>query len=311
MYYPIENVGIYVPGGLAAYPSSVIMGVVPAQLAGVKNIQIVVPPCKNGLPHPLVLGVCGLLGIENVFSVGGAQAIAALAFGTDSVDKVDKIIGPGNNFVAEAKRQVFGYVGIDSFAGASEISILHHNKDIDPEWIVNDLFAQAEHSVDTQSIFITTSEEMAFTVKNISDRILSKAKRKEYIYQAINTYGKIVHASDLEEAILAVNFCAPEHIEILCDDKEIIYRINKAGAIFFGNWTPVAVGDYMAGPNHNLPTSKTARFTSPLSVKDFMKCSSYIEYSEKKFKQNAPSIASFAKLEGLEAHAHSILSRLE
>lgn len=303
---PLDAVGVYVPGGTAAYPSSVLMNVLPAKAAGVKRIVMVSPPGKDGRLSEAVLAAAKIAGISEIYSVGGAQAIAALAYGTDTIAKVDKIVGPGNIFVALAKREVFGDVAIDMIAGPSEIAILADESALAPD-VAADLLSQAEHDVRASSVLVTTSSVLAEEVALEVERQLETLPRREIAEAAIRDYGRIILCSDMDESIHAVNEIAPEHLEIITKDSfEVMAKIRHAGAIFLGRYSSEPVGDYFAGPNHVLPTNGTARFSSPLNVDDFQKKSSIIMYSETDFRENAEKIASFARLEGLEAHARAI-----
>lgn len=310
-FTPIANVGIYVPGGTAGYPSTVIMTVVPAQIAGVERIVLVSPPTKDGLVNPLVLAAAGLLGVQEVYAIGGAQAIAALAFGTETVSRVDKIVGPGNIYVNEAKRQVFGAVGIDALAGPTELVILA-DETSNPDFVVRDLFAQAEHDVDARVICITPSLDLAKGLQSKAQQLLPKSERNEILEKSISTLGAIVLVSNLKEGAALVNQIAPEHVQIMVRHPHaILFDIRNAGAICLGEYTPAVVGDYFAGPNHVLPTNRTARFSSPLNVLDFMKFSSVLEYSQARFRDSAPQIARFADLEGFANHENAITYRDE
>ncbi|MBW7887620.1 MAG: histidinol dehydrogenase [Bacteroidetes bacterium] len=308
-YRPIEKVGVYVPGGKAAYPSTVLMNVIPAQVAGVKEIHLVSPPDKNGNIHPDVLAAASLLGITNVYRIGGAQAVAALAYGTKSVPAVDKIVGPGNIFVATAKRMVFGTVGIDNFAGPSEVVILADDS-ANPEFVASDLLAQAEHDERAVPMLITASSTLAQNVNREIFRLLETQQRKKILTVSLKTMGKIFLVKSLQHGISLTNKLAPEHLEIITSKNEkVLEKIHHAGSIFLGNYSPVAVGDYFAGPNHVLPTERTARFSSPLSVDDFIKKSSVVSYSERLMKEVADDVALFANREGLSAHALSLRLR--
>ncbi len=309
IYVPIDRVGVYVPGGKAAYPSTVLMNVIPAQVAGVKEIHLVSPPNKNGEVHPDVLIAAGLLGIDNVYCVGGAQAIAALAYGTETIPAVDKIVGPGNIFVATAKRMVYGTVGIDSIAGPSEVVILADNS-ARPAYIAADLLAQAEHDERAVPILITTSKKLAESVRSEMNRMTEILERKEIIAAAIRNRGRIYIVPSLAAGIALVNDLAPEHLEIMTTkDEQVLKEVRHAGSIFLGDYSPVAVGDYYAGPNHVLPTERTARFSSPLSVEDFVKRSSVVRYTQKGIDAVAENAATFADHEGLSAHALSLRIR--
>lgn len=305
----LDSVGVYVPGGTASYPSSVLMNVLPAKAAGVKRIVMVSPPGKDGKLSASVLTAAKIAGVTEIYKVGGAQAVAALAYGTETIAKVDKIVGPGNIFVALAKREVFGDVDIDMIAGPSEIAILADETAIAAE-VAADLLSQAEHDARASSVLVTSSTKLAEEVAAEVERQLPLLPRKEIAAASIEDYGKIVLCANLTEAIEAVNEIAPEHLEIMTNNSmEVMAKIRHAGAIFVGRYSSEPVGDYFAGPNHVLPTNGTARFSSPLNVDDFQKKSSIIMYSEEAFKANAEKIAAFARLEGLEAHARAIESR--
>jgi histidinol dehydrogenase len=307
---PLERVGVYVPGGTAAYPSSVVMNVVPAQVAGVERIVVATPP-RTLAETPAVAAALLELNVREVFAVGGAQAIAALAFGTETVPRVDKITGPGNKYVAAAKKLVFGVVGIDAIAGPTEVVIVA-DETASAEFIAADLLAQAEHGEDTSSILITTSESLAATVAEELERQLATLPRREIATASLKEYGAIILVQNLERACGMVDELAPEHVEIVTrDDDSVAAKINHAGAIFFGPYTPEAVGDYLAGPNHVLPTGRTARFSSPLGVYDFVKRTSLLRYSEAAFSAVADSVAVLAEAEGLGGHARSASMRKE
>ena len=306
---PLDSVGIYVPGGTAAYPSSVLMNAIPAKVAGVKRIVMVSPPGTNGEIPDSVLAAAHIAGITEIYKVGGAQAIGALAYGTESIGRVDKITGPGNIYVALAKREVFGDVDIDMIAGPSEIAVLADDT-ADARHVAADLLSQAEHDERACSILITTSQELARQVKEQVEVQLAMLPRKEIALAAWNNFGGIYVAKSLDEAIAAINELAPEHLEIQTEDAmNVVGSIRHAGAIFIGKYSSEPVGDYFAGPNHVLPTNGTARFSSPLNVDDFQKKTSLIMYSQQDFEANATKIAAFARLEGLEAHARAIESR--
>ena len=307
---PLERVGIYVPGGCAFYPSSMIMNAVPAILAGVSSIAVVSPPGANGLPHRLVLAICAMLDLPEVYSVGGAQAVAALAFGTETISPVCKITGPGNRFVTEAKRQVFGRVGIDSVAGPSEILILHDAPDVPIDFLVRDMISQAEHDEEATSLLITTLPDIALAVQQRLDELVPTLPRKEIIEASLRNNGKIVLADTVEGGIELANRIAPEHLELLLVDESKARHIVNAGAIFIGRWSSEPVGDYMAGPNHTIPTAGAARFSSPLSVRDFQKHSSLIHYSKKRLLAQGETIVRFAEMEELYGHAAAIRERL-
>ncbi|MGN7176050.1 histidinol dehydrogenase [Cytobacillus sp. SAFR-174] len=308
---PLDSVGLYVPGGTAAYPSSVLMNVIPANVAGVKRIVITSPPDKKtGKLPPAVLAAAHIAGAEEIYKVGGAQAIAALAYGTESIRPVDKITGPGNIYVALAKREVFGDVDIDMIAGPSEIAILA-DETAQPDEVAADLLSQAEHDPMASAVLVTPSSALAEAVSAEVDRQLAELPRQEIAAGSISNYGAIYVTESMDEAVETVNSLAPEHLEILTENPmELLGRIRHAGAIFLGRFSPEPVGDYFAGPNHVLPTNGTARFSSPLNVEDFQKKSSILLYSEKALKDNGEKIAAFARLEGLEAHARSIETRL-
>ena len=306
---PLDAVGVYVPGGTAAYPSSVLMNIMPAKVAGVKRIVMVSPPGKDGSLSAPVLAAAKIAGVTEIYKVGGAQAIAALAYGTETIAKVDKIVGPGNIYVALAKREVFGDVAIDMIAGPSEIAVLADETAIAAE-VAADLLSQAEHDARACSVLITTSPELAEEVASEVEKQLALLPRRDIAAASIADYGRIVVCDSLAEAIDAVNELAPEHLEIITRDAmEVMAQIRHAGAIFIGRFSSEPVGDYFAGPNHVLPTNGTARFSSPLNVDDFQKKSSIIMYSETAFRQNAEKIAAFARMEGLEAHARAIEAR--
>lgn len=308
-YLPVDRAGVYVPGGTAAYPSSVLMNVIPAQVAGVKEIHLVSPPDRSGNVHPDVLTAAAILGVQHVYRVGGAQAIAALAFGTGSIPAVDVIVGPGNIFVATAKRLVYGKVGIDSFAGPSEVVILADGS-ADPRFIASDMLAQAEHDERASSVLVTTDETLAIEVLDKIIAVVPLCPRMEIIERALIRASAIYLVKNIAQGIDVVNQLAPEHLEVIVKNPEsVLKKIRHAGSIFVGNYSPVALGDYWAGPNHVLPTGGTARFSSPLSVDDFMKKSSVIHYSQGAMQKSAADIAFFAEHEGLTAHALSLLLR--
>ena len=308
---PLERVGLYVPGGTAAYPSSVIMNCIPAKLAGVKEIVMVTPPGKDGKIPPNILAAARICGVNRVFRVGGAQAIAALAYGTESVPRVDKIVGPGNQFVAEAKKQVFGKVGIDMVAGPSEILVIADGK-CDPRIVAADLLSQAEHDKNASAVLVTDSEALAVAVQSAIEEQLPKLRREEIARASIDTNGKIIVADNLDTAVEIANEIAPEHLEV-CVDQPFDYldKIKNAGSIFLGRNCPEALGDYFAGPNHTLPTNGTARFSSPLSVDDFVKKTQYTYYTRPALEKAQPTVSIFAKQEGLTAHARSIDIRFD
>ena len=307
----LDRVGIYVPGGTAAYPSSVIMNAVPAKVAGVKEIIMCVPPGKDGEINPYVLFVAKTIGVDKVYKIGGAQAIAAMAFGTKSVLKVDKITGPGNIFVTLAKKVVYGYCDIDMLAGPSEILIIADEK-ANPAYIAADLLSQAEHDPLSSSILVTDSDTLAEKVSHEIDKQLDLLPRKEITKLALDNQGMIVVASNIDTAIEMANLSAPEHLEVLTEDPfTILPQIRHAGAIFLGEYSPEPLGDYFAGPNHVLPTGGTARFYSVLNVETFMKKSSIIAYTQKALAKVGADIITLAEAEGLDAHANSIKLRLK
>jgi len=306
---PLDAVGLYVPGGLAAYPSSVLMNVIPAQVAGVERIVITSPAGKDGKLPDAVLVAASILGVSEIYKVGGAQAIAALAYGTESIAPVDKITGPGNIFVALAKREVFGEVAIDMIAGPSEIAVLADETAYADE-IAADLLSQAEHDVLACAVLITTSEKLAQDVAAEVEKQLSVLPKEAIARKAIEKFGQIYVADNMEQAITAVNSLAPEHLEIVtANAEEDSFKIRHAGAIFIGRYSSEPVGDYFAGTNHVLPTNSTARFASGLNVDDFIKRSSVVYYTEKTWEENAPKIARLARMEGLEGHARAVESR--
>ena len=306
---PLDAVGLYVPGGSAAYPSSVLMNVIPAQVAGVKRIVITTPAGRDGKLPSAVLVAAHILGVKEIYKVGGAQAIAALAYGTETIAPVDKITGPGNIFVALAKREVFGEVAIDMIAGPSEICVLADDTAYADE-IAADLLSQAEHDALACAVLITTSDALAEEVAEEVEKQLQKLPREAIARKSIENFGHIYVAESLDEAIRAVNSLAPEHLEVVTDKAvEVSRRITHAGAIFIGRYSSEPVGDYFAGTNHVLPTNSTARFASGLNVDDFIKRTSVVYYSEKTWAQNAPKIARLARLEGLEGHARAVESR--
>ncbi len=308
---PIEKVGLYVPGGTAAYPSTVLMDSIPAKIAGCKQICITTPPSKDGKVNPVILAAAKIAGVDKIFKVGGAQAIAALAYGTESIPAVDKIVGPGNAFVAEAKRQVFGKVSIDMIAGPSEILVIADEKS-DPRFVAADLLSQAEHDKLASAVLVTDSFGLAEKVAVEIDNQLSTLSREDIARESIENNGKIIVAENLMDVIAVANEIAPEHLE-LCVDNPFDYldKIENAGSIFMGRYCPEALGDYFAGPNHTLPTSGTARFSSPLSVDDFVKKSQFTYYSKSALKKVYDKVAFFADKEGLDAHAKSATIRFE
>lgn len=307
---PLESVGLYVPGGTASYPSSVVMNVVPAQVAGVKRIVVVTPPLSLR-ENPAVAAALLQLGINEVYAVGGAQAIAALAYGTETVPRVDKITGPGNRYVAAAKKLVFGAVGIDSIAGPSEVAIIADDT-ARAEFVAADLLAQAEHAEDASAILVTTSEHLANEVAAEVSRQAQSLTRRAVVERSLAQYGAILLVADLDEACAIVNNLAPEHLEIVTrDDERVVSQILHAGAIFFGSYTPEVVGDYFAGPNHVLPTAGAARFSSALGVFDFVRRTNVLRYSRQALTHSAEKISTLAKAEGLDAHARSATIRLD
>lgn len=307
---PIEKVGLYVPGGTAAYPSTVLMDSIPAKIAGCSEICITTPPSSDGKVNPAILAAAKIAGVDRIFKIGGSQAIAALAYGTETVPKVDKIVGPGNAFVAEAKRQVFGLVSIDMIAGPSEILVITDGKS-NPRFVAADLLSQAEHDKMASAVLVTDSADLAERVSAELERQIPLLPRAEIARASIDSNGKIIVADNLYDVIEVANEIAPEHLE-LCVDNPFDYldKIKNAGSIFMGRWCPEALGDYFAGPNHTLPTSGTARFSSPLSVDDFVKKSQYTYYTEDALKRVADSVAFFAEKEGLSAHARSVTVRV-
>ena len=305
----LKRVGVYVPGGTAAYPSSVLMNVIPAKIAGVKEIVMVTPPQKDGTANPDILAAAKIAGVDRVFLIGGAQAVAALAYGTQSVPKVDKIVGPGNAFVAEAKKQVFGQVSIDMIAGPSEILIVA-DKSANPKFLAADLMSQAEHDKMASAILLTTSEETANETAKELSRQMQTLERRDIIEQSLNDFGAIIVCKDISEAVDFANELAPEHLELAVENPmEYIGRVDNAGSVFLGHYSPEPLGDYFAGPNHVLPTSGTARFFSPLSVDSFIKKSSFIYYTEPALSEAKDDIIKLAETEGLTAHANSIKVR--
>ena len=305
----LERVGLYVPGGTAAYPSSVLMNAIPAKLAGCKEIIMTTPPSSNGKPNPDILAAAMIAGVDRVFLMGGAQAVAALAYGTEKVPKVDKIVGPGNIFVATAKKLLYGVVDIDMIAGPSEILIIA-DKSANPKFLAADLMSQAEHDRLASSILLTDYEPLAEQVKSELNRQMKELSRKEIIEESLENYGAIIVCKDMAQAVDFANELAPEHLEVCCENPmEYIGKLDNAGSVFLGNYSPEPLGDYFAGPNHVLPTSGTARFFSPLSVDSFVKKSSFIYYTENALKNDAEDIVRFAETEGLTAHGNSIKVR--
>ncbi len=305
----LKRVGVYVPGGTAAYPSSVLMNVIPAKIAGVKEIVMVTPPQKDGTANPDILAAAKIAGVDRVFLMGGAQAVAALAYGTQSVPKVDKIVGPGNIFVATAKKLLYGTVDIDMIAGPSEILIVA-DKSANPKFLAADLMSQAEHDKMASAILLTTSEETANETAKELSRQMQTLERRDIIEQSLNDFGAIIVCKDISEAVDFANELAPEHLELAVENPmEYIGRVDNAGSVFLGHYSPEPLGDYFAGPNHVLPTSGTARFFSPLSVDSFIKKSSFIYYTEPALSEAKDDIIKLAETEGLTAHANSIKVR--
>ena len=308
---PIEKVGVYVPGGTAAYPSTVLMDTIPAKIAGCPQLVMVTPPGRDGKVNPAILAAADLAGVNRIFKVGGAQAIAALAYGTESIPRVDKIVGPGNAFVAEAKKQVFGRVSIDMIAGPSEILVIADGKS-NPVHVAADLLSQAEHDKLASAVLVTDSEELAQAVQAELERQLPLLPRQEIARASIENNGKIIVAETLMAGIEIANEIAPEHLELQVDDPfSYLDAIQNAGSIFLGRSCPEALGDYFAGPNHTLPTSGTARFSNPLSVDDFVKKSQFSYYTPEALAKAADKIAAFAEKEGLRAHGRSVTIRKE
>lgn len=306
---PLAKVGIYVPGGTAAYPSTVLMNAVPAKIAGVKKIVLVTPPLQDGSVNPAILAAAKVAGVDEIYRVGGAQAVAALAYGTESVPKVDKIVGPGNIYVAAAKRLVYGKVDIDMIAGPSDVLIVA-DETANPVTLAADMLAQAEHDINAQAILVTTNRDIAEKTAVEVERQTALLPRKAIIEQSLANNGKIILVASLEEAIVAANEVAPEHLE-LCVAEPFAWldQVENAGSVFLGHNTPEVLGDYLAGPNHTLPTEGTARFYSPLSVDDFVKHSQYLYYGEAAMRAAADDVILFAETEGLGGHANSIRLR--
>ena len=308
---PVEKVGLYVPGGTAAYPSTVLMDSIPAKIAGCSEICITTPPGKDGKINPVILAAASIAGVDRIFKVGGAQAVAALAYGTESIPKVDKIVGPGNAFVAEAKKQVFGKVSIDMIAGPSEILVIADGKS-NARYIAADLLSQAEHDKMASAVLVTDSMDLALKVRDELEIQLALLPREEIARHSIDNNGKIIVAPDLMKVIDIANEIAPEHLELSVDSPfDYLDKIKNAGSVFMGRYCPEALGDYFAGPNHTLPTSGTARFSSPLSVDDFVKKIQYTYYTKDALSKVANDIAYFAEKEGLSAHARSATIRFE
>ncbi|MBQ3137272.1 MAG: histidinol dehydrogenase [Clostridia bacterium] len=308
---PVEKAGLYVPGGTAAYPSTVLMDSIPAKIAGVKEMCIVTPPNSEGKINPVILAAASIAGVDRIFKVGGAQAIAALAYGTESIPKVDKIVGPGNAFVAEAKKQVYGLVSIDMIAGPSEILVLADGKS-NPAYVAADLLSQAEHDKNASAVLVTESLELAEKVSAELERQIPMLERQEIARASIDNNGKIIVAETLSQGIEIANELAPEHLELCVDNPfDLLDSVKNAGSIFMGRYCPEALGDYYAGPNHTLPTGGTARFSSPLSVDDFVKKSQFTYYTKEALFAVAEDVGFFAEKEGLTAHAKSATIRLD
>lgn len=308
---PLARAGVYVPGGTAAYPSTVLMDVIPAVVAGVNEIAMVTPPGRDGRIKPEILAAAKIAGVSEIYKAGGAQAIAALAYGTESIKRVDKIVGPGNAFVAAAKKAVSGEVGIDMFAGPSEILIIADGK-ANPDHLAADMLSQAEHDKMASAVLVTTSAKVAERTAELIEKRLSELPREETARASIENNGKIIVVKSLVEAAEISDALAPEHLEIVTFDPEsVLDSVRNAGSVFLGDYSPEPVGDYFAGPNHTLPTSGTARFSSPLGVDDFVKRSSFIRYSREALERNGARIADFAEREGLSAHARSVTARTE
>ncbi|ABL64852.1 histidinol dehydrogenase [Chlorobium phaeobacteroides] len=308
---PMQRALLYVPGGMASYPSSLLMNAAPAKVAGVRDIVVTTPCDPDGRVNPHILAAAAVAGIDSVYKLGGAQAIAAFAYGTESIPKVDIITGPGNKYVALAKKQVFGHVSIDSIAGPSEVVVIA-DETANPDFIVLDMFAQAEHDADASAVLITPSESLAAAVRETARRRIGSMLRKDIIGSALEKNGAIVIVQSIEEACLVSDMIAPEHLELHVDRPwDLLPSINHAGAVFIGSYSCETVGDYFAGPNHTLPTNGTARFFSPLSVRDFVKHTSIISYSKKQLQECGKKIAAFADYEGLQAHAEAVRVRLD
>ena len=308
---PIERVGLYVPGGTAAYPSTVLMDAIPAKIAGCKTIVMVTPPGKDGKVNPAILAAADVAGVDRIYKVGGAQAVAALAYGTESVPKIDKIVGPGNAFVAEAKKQVFGVVSIDMIAGPSEILVVA-DATCNPVFVAADLLSQAEHDRNASAVLVTDSMALAEAVRDELERQIPLLPRKEIARASVDKNGKIIVAEDLKQAIEVSNEIAPEHLELSVENPfDYLDAVKNAGSVFLGKYCPEALGDYFAGPNHTLPTGGTARFSSPLSVDDFVKKTQYVYYTEEALSKVSDKIARFAGKEGLDAHARSVTVRMK
>lgn len=307
----LKRVGIYVPGGTAAYPSSVLMNAIPARIAGVEEIVMCTPPQKDGTPNPNIIAAAKIAGVDRIFLMGGAQAVAALAYGTETVPKADKIVGPGNIFVATAKKLLYGTVDIDMIAGPSEILIVADST-ANPRYLAADLMSQAEHDRLASAILLIDSASLAEEVKKELDAQMQTLSRKEIIAESLENFGAIIVCSDMSQAVDFANELAPEHLEVCCaNPMEYVGKLDNAGSVFLGNYSPEPLGDYFAGPNHVLPTSGTARFFSPLSVDSFIKKSSFIYYTEDALRRDAADVIRFADTEGLTAHANSIKVRFD
>lgn len=310
-YTPVQRAGLYVPGGTASYPSTVLMTAIPAKIAGVEEIVMVTPPSADGSIAAPILAAARVAGVTRIFKTGGAGAVAALAYGTQSIPRVDKIVGPGNIYVATAKRMVYGTVDIDMMAGPSDILVLA-DESANPRWVAADLLGQAEHDVLAGAVLITTSRRIADEVAKELSRQLPLLPRAEIAGKSLEANGKIILAADLDTAVAAANAVAPEHLELCVEEPfALLGKVRNAGSVFLGHSTPEALGDYLAGPNHTLPTAGTARFASPLSTDDFLKKSSYLCYPRSALAQVKDRVADFARREGLEAHARSMLTRFE
>ena len=308
---PVDRAGLYVPGGTATYPSTVLMDVIPAKIAGVKEVILTTPPGRDGKINPAILAAANVAGADRIVKIGGAQAIAALAFGTESVPRVDKIVGPGNAYVAEAKRQVYGMVSIDMIAGPSEILVAADGKS-NPAWLAADLLSQAEHDKVASAVLVTDSMELAEKVRDELERQIPQLERSEIARESIDRNGKIIVAEDLRTVIEIANEIAPEHLELCVDNPfDLLDSVRHAGSIFLGRNCPEALGDYLAGPNHTLPTQGTARFSSRLSVDDFVKKTQYTYYTKEALTRVAEDVAAFARKEGLTGHARSATIRTE
>jgi len=308
---PVDRAGLYVPGGTAAYPSTVLMDAIPAKIAGCKRVVMVTPPDKNGKVNPVILAAASVAGVDEIYKVGGAQAIAALAYGTESIPKTDKIVGPGNAYVAEAKRQVYGIVSIDMIAGPSEIMIVADGKNRAKD-IAADLLSQAEHDRMASAVLVTDSEDFALAVSAELERQIPLLERCDIARASIDSYGKIIVTESIDDAIDVANGIAPEHLEICVDSPfDYLEKVRHAGSVFLGRYCPEALGDYFAGTNHTLPTSGTAKFSSPLSVDDFVKKTQFIYYDKDSLEAVAKKVEYFAKKEGLTAHAKSAVVRFE